>query len=61
MAVIEKKVEKDPRLQKTVTSQLEMRRKINDPHIGKNYLNAVKLHKYQIDQENYGFKVTKFY
>ena len=61
LAIVEKKVEKDDRLQHTVAKQLEMRKKMENPHIGTNPIDAVKLQKYEIKQEEYGFKVTMFY
>ena len=61
MAIVEKKVEKDARLQNTVTKQLEQRRKINHSHIGTHWHDSAKLYKYVISQEDYGFKVTMYY
>lgn len=34
---------------------------MENPHIGTNLIDAVKLQKYEIKQEEYGFKVTMFY
>ena len=38
-----------------------MRKNINHSHIGRNPLTPVKLQKYDVVQEEYGFKVTMFY
>ena len=38
-----------------------MRKKLENPHLGTHQNYVVKLQKYDIKQEDYGFKVTMFY